>query len=101
MTVIEQTVLLAVLEEDREEAERLLSGFLPGELRTLETACERLAGLVRRRVLLTEHEAGEHTGMAYGPSYGPHPAYGEVHPDAEGCPKCHEIAGIDPPGGAW
>lgn len=41
----EARALHAVLDEDDEDAERILSAFLPGELRALRRACGRLGAI--------------------------------------------------------
>jgi hypothetical protein len=41
----EARALHAILDDDSDEAERILRGFLPGELRALERACGELGAL--------------------------------------------------------
>jgi hypothetical protein len=99
----EQAVLLAVLEEDRVDAERRLDDYLPSELRGLEIACNRLAFLARRALRLKEHEAGDHANMAF---TGPRNSFGDrrsgtIDTSVFGCPKCHKISGIRMPTGGW
>jgi hypothetical protein len=44
---IEETVLLAVMEEDEDKARELLSTFLPNELSEFEDAVRTLLDLIR------------------------------------------------------
>lgn len=44
---IESNALLAMQEEDEDHAEECLMELMPGELRVLERACQRLGDLAR------------------------------------------------------
>lgn len=99
----EQLIVRDVLVEDRAEAERRLACMNDHELASFETAVERLASLIGHRRMVLAHERGDHVGMArpgYTNSLGD-PRPGGVDTRAYGCPKCHEIAGMQPPPDAW